>query len=195
MTQEKHMLTISTTTTTMTASGTSNGAYISSPIQHSNILRSHHLFFTEMNDERLCDNDEDNAHHDHDFLGLYESLKSLSNSPMPLNCLVEQMIYPASRFTFVTRQLSGECLGEPFRHFLNLSVAEDFQIAEAYRCICHVEDFCFHNEERLTKEGPDMVVFNFADEMIPVAVKMWKSCLSKDQKVPIDSCVRIMCQR
>jgi hypothetical protein len=44
MTQEKHMSTISTTTTTMTASGTSNGAYISSPIQHSNILRSHHLF-------------------------------------------------------------------------------------------------------------------------------------------------------
>jgi len=75
MTQEKHMSTISTTTTMMTASGTSNGAYISSPIQHSNILRSHHLFFTEMNDERLCDNDEDNAHHDHDFLGLYESLK------------------------------------------------------------------------------------------------------------------------
>jgi hypothetical protein len=143
MTQEKHMPTISTTTTMMTASGTSNGAYISSPIQHSNILRSHHLFFTEMNDERLCDNDEDNAHHDHDFLGLYESLKSLSNSPMPLNCLVEQMIYPASRFTFVTRQLTGECLGEPFRHFLNLSIAEDFQIAEAYRRICRGEGFAF----------------------------------------------------
>ena len=125
---------------------------------------------------------------------MYESLKTLSNLRMPLNCLVEQMIYPASRFTFVTRQL-GECSGEPFRHFLNLSIAEDFQIAEAYRCICHVKGFCFNNEERLTTEGPDMVVFNFADEMIPVAVKMWKSCLSKDQKVPIDSCVRIMCQR
>jgi len=108
---------------------------------------------------------------------------------------IEKMIYPASRFTFVTRQPS-ECLGEPFRHFLNLSIAEDVQIAEAYRCICCGEGFCFHNEERLTKEGPDiMVVFNFADEMIPVAVKMWKSCLSKDQNVPIDSCIRIRCQR
>jgi hypothetical protein len=42
---------------------------------------------------------------------------------------------------------------------------------------------------------PDMVVFNFADEMITVVVQRWKSCLSKDQNVPIDSCVRIMCQR
>ena len=126
---------------------------------------------------------------------MYESLKTLSNSLMPLNCLVEQMMYPVSRFTFVTRQLTGECLGEPFRHFLNLSIAEDFQIAEAYRRICCGEGFCFHNEERLTKEGPDMVVFNFADEMIPVAVKMWKSCLSKDQNVSINSCIRIMCQR
>jgi len=183
-----------TTTTMMTASGTSNGVYISSPIQHNNILRSHHLFFTASNDERLCDNDEDNAQHDHDFDGMYEALKSLSNSPVPPH-YTEEMISPASRFTFVTRQLIGECSGEPFRHFLNLSVAEDFQIAEAYRCICHVEGFCFNNEERLTTERPDMVVFNFADEMIPVAVKMWKSCLSKDQKVPIDSCVRIMCQR
>ena len=194
MMQNKHMSTISTTTTMMTASGTSNGVYISSPIQHNNILRSHHLFFTASNDERLCDNDEDIAQHDHDFDGMYEALKSLSNSPVPPH-YTEEMISPASRFTFVTRQLTGECLGEPFRHFLNLSIAEDFQIAEAYRCICRGEGFCFHNEERLTKEGPDMVVFNFADEMIPVAVKMWKSCLSKDQKVPIDSCVRIMCQR
>ncbi len=52
------------------------------------------------------------------------------------------------------------------------------------------QNFCTASSERLTKEGPDVVVFNFADEMIPVAVKMWKSCLSKDQKVPIDSCVR-----
>jgi len=103
---------------------------------------------------------------------MYEALKSLSNSPVPSH-YIEERIYPASRFTFMTRQLSGECLGEPFRHFLNLSIAEDFQIAEAYRCICHVEDFCFHNEERLATEGHDMVVFNFADEMIPVAVKMW----------------------
>jgi hypothetical protein len=147
-----------------------------------------------MYDERLCDNDEDNAHHDHDFHGLYESLKTLSNSPMPLNCLVEQMIYLASRFTFVTRQLS-KCLGEPFGHFLNLSIEEDVQIAEAYRCICLVEGFCFHIEEKLTNEGSDIVVFNFSDEMIPVAVKMWKSCLSKDQNVPIDSYIRIMCQR
>jgi len=43
-TQEKHMSTISTTTMTMTASGTSNGAYILSPIQHSIILRSHHSY-------------------------------------------------------------------------------------------------------------------------------------------------------
>ena len=105
-----------------------------------------------------------------------------------MNCLVEQMIYPASRFTFVTRQLS-KCLGEPFRHFLIQSIEEDVQIAEAYRCICLVEGFCFHNEERLTNEGSDIVVFNFADEMIPVAVKMWKSCLSKDLNI------RIMCQR
>ena len=70
-----------------------------------------------------------------------------------------------------------------------------YSIATFSDLTCHGEGFCFHNEERLTKEGPDMVVFNFADEMIPVAVKMWKSCLSKDQKVPIDSCIRIMCQR
>ena len=125
---------------------------------------------------------------------MYESLKSLSNSPVPPH-YTEEMISPASRFTFVTRQLSSECSVEPFRHFLNLAIAEDVQIAEAYRCIRHVEGFCFNNEERLTTEGPDMVVFNFADEMILVAVKMLKSCLSKDQKVPIDSCVRIMCQR
>ena len=164
MTQEKHMSTISTMTTTMTASGTSNGVYISSPIQHNNILRSHQLFFTATYDEHLCDNDDDNV------AGMYEALKTLSNSRVPPN-YIEQMIYPASRFTFVTRQLS-KCLGEPFRHFLNLSIAEDVQIAEAYRCICCGEGFCFHNEERLTGVGPYMVVFNFADEMIPVAVKM-----------------------
>ena len=44
MMQNQHMSTISTTKTMMTASGTSNGVYISSPIQHTNILRSHHLF-------------------------------------------------------------------------------------------------------------------------------------------------------
>jgi hypothetical protein len=38
MMQEKHMSTISTMMTTMTASGTSNGVYISSPVQHTNIL-------------------------------------------------------------------------------------------------------------------------------------------------------------
>ena len=37
MMQNKHMSTISTTTTMMTASGTSNGVYISSPIQHNNM--------------------------------------------------------------------------------------------------------------------------------------------------------------
>ena len=103
----------------------------------------------------------------------------------------------------MTRQLTGECLGEPFRHFLNLSIAEDFQIAEAYRCICHGEGFCFYNEERLTKEGPDMVVFNFADEMIPVAVKMWSPVSVKTKRCQLihafESCVRgephdILCQ-
>ena len=116
MMQNKHMSTISTTTTMMTASGTSNGVYISSPIQHNSILRSHHLFFTATNDERLCDNDEDIAQHDHDFDGMYEALTSLSNSPVPPH-YTEEMISPASRFTFVTRQLSGECSGEPFRGF------------------------------------------------------------------------------
>jgi hypothetical protein len=77
MRQEKHMSTILTMTTTMTASGTSNGVYISSPIQHNNILRSHQICFKA-----------NNAHHDHDFLGLYESLKTLSNSPLPMNCIV-----------------------------------------------------------------------------------------------------------
>ena len=43
MMQNKHISTISTMTAIMTASGTSNGAYISSPIQHNNILRSHHF--------------------------------------------------------------------------------------------------------------------------------------------------------
>ena len=57
-----------------TASGTINGVYISSPIQHNNILRSHHLFFKASNDDY---NDEDNAQYGHDFLGVYESLKSL----------------------------------------------------------------------------------------------------------------------
>jgi hypothetical protein len=188
MMQETHM-----STKTMTASGTSNGVYISSPIQQTNILRSHQLFFTAMYHETLCDNDEDNAHHDYDISGLYESLKILSTSHVPPN-FIETMIYPAPRFAFVTRQLS-ECLGEPFRHFLNLSIEEDVQIAEAYRCICLVDGFCFHIEERLTNEEPDIVVFKFADEMIPVVVKMWKSCLSKDQNVPINSCIRIMCQR
>ncbi len=42
MRQEKHMSTM-LTTTTMMASGTINGVYISSPIQHNNILRSHQI--------------------------------------------------------------------------------------------------------------------------------------------------------
>ncbi len=74
MRQEKHMLTMLTTTTTMTASGTINGVYISSPVQHNNILRSHQIICTATDDERLCDNDEDNVPHDHDFAGLYEAL-------------------------------------------------------------------------------------------------------------------------
>ncbi len=133
MRQEKHMSTMLTTMTTMTASGTINGVYISSPVQHNNILRSHQIIFTATNDERLCDNDEDNIPHDHDFAGLYEALKSLTNSPVPPNC-VDQMINPGSRFMFVARQLS-KYSGEPFRNFFHLSIAEDNKIAEAYRCI------------------------------------------------------------
>ncbi len=88
--------------------------------------------------------------------------------------------------------------GEPFRHFLALSIAENDKIAEAYRCIGQAfcgEGSVFLNEERLTGDELDMVVFNFADEMIPVAVQMWKSCLSKDQNLPINSCIQIVCQR
>jgi hypothetical protein len=61
MTQEKHILKqMSTISTTMTmASETSNGVYISSPIQHNNILRSHQLFFTASYDEPLRHNDEE----------------------------------------------------------------------------------------------------------------------------------------
>ncbi len=133
MRQEKHMLTMLTMTTRMTASGTINGVYISSPVQHNNILRSHQIIFTATDDERLCNDDEDNVPHDHDFAGLYEALKSLTNSPVPLNS-VDQMINPGSRFRFVARQLS-KYSGEPFRYFLHLSIAEDDKIAEAYRCI------------------------------------------------------------
>ncbi len=133
MRQEMHMLTMLMMTSMMTASGTINGVYISCPIQHNNILRSHQIIFTATDNKRLCDDDEDNVPHDHDFAGLYEALKSLTNSPVPLNC-VDQMINPGSRFTFVARQLS-KYSGEPFRHFLHLSIAEDDKIAEAYRCI------------------------------------------------------------
>jgi hypothetical protein len=44
------------------------------------------------------------------------------------------MIKPGSRFTFVARYLS-EGSGEPFRHFLDMSIADDNKIAETYRCI------------------------------------------------------------
>jgi hypothetical protein len=133
MRQEKHMSMMSTTATTMTASGTINGVYISSPVQYNNILRSLQIIFTATDDKHLCNNDEDNVPHDHDLAGLYEALKSLTNSPVFLNCL-EQMINPGSRFTFVARQLS-KYSGEPFRHFLHLFIAEEDKIAEAYRCI------------------------------------------------------------
>ncbi len=76
--------------------------------------------------------------------------------------------------------------------FLHLSIAEDNKIAEAYKCISqafHGEGSVFLNEERLTGDGPDMVVFNFVDEMIPVVVQMWKSCLSRNQNLPINSCI------
>jgi hypothetical protein len=74
MRQEKHMSTMLTMTTTMTASGTINGVYISSPEQHNIILRSYQIIFTATDDERLCDDDEDNVPHDHDFASLYEAL-------------------------------------------------------------------------------------------------------------------------
>jgi hypothetical protein len=79
MRQEKHVSTTWTTTTTMTASGTINGVYISSPVQHNNILRSLQIIFTATDDEHLCDDDEDNVPHDHDLTDLYEALKSLTN--------------------------------------------------------------------------------------------------------------------
>lgn len=131
-----------------------------------------------------------------------EAIQQLwANSPAPPN-YQEQMIEPAgSRFTFVARQIS-ESSGELFRHFLDLSIPEDNKIAESYRCINRAscgEGSDFLKEEGLTGDGPDMVpdmvVFNFADEMIPVAVQMWISHLSTDQNLPIDSCVKIVCQR
>jgi hypothetical protein len=112
MRQEKHMSKMLTMTTTMTASGTINGVYISSPVQHNNILRSHQIIFTATDDKHLCIDDEDNVPHDHDFAGLYEALKSLTNSPVPPNYVIN----PGSRFTFVARQQS-KYSGEPFRHF------------------------------------------------------------------------------
>ncbi len=87
MRQEKHMSTMLTMTTTMVASGTINGVYISSPVQHNNILRSHQNIFTATDDKCLCNDDEDNISHDHDFASLYEALKSLTNSPVPPNCV------------------------------------------------------------------------------------------------------------
>jgi hypothetical protein len=83
MRQEKHMSMMSTTTTMMTVSGTINGVYISFPVQHNNILRSLQIIFTATDDKRLCNDDEDNVPHDHDLAGLYEALKSLTNSPVP----------------------------------------------------------------------------------------------------------------
>ncbi len=74
----------------------------------------------------------DNVQNESDFAKLYEALKLLTDTP-PLNC-IEQMIHLGSRFTFVARQISVDS-GEPFRHFLDLSIAEDDKIAEAYRCI------------------------------------------------------------
>ncbi len=74
MRQEKHMSTMLMTMTTMTASGTINGVYISSPVQHNNILRSHQIIFTATDDEHLCNDDEDNVPHNHDFASLNEAL-------------------------------------------------------------------------------------------------------------------------
>jgi hypothetical protein len=183
------------TTMTMTASEVINGAYILSSVQHNNFLRSHQIIFTATEEEHLCDDDVDNVQNESDFANLYEALKLLTDTP-PLNC-IEQMIHPGSRFRFVARRISIDS-GEPFRHFLDLSIAEDDKIAEAYRCIgraFHGKGSVFLNEERLTGDELDMVVLNFLYEMIPVAVQMWKSCLSKDQNLPIDSCIPIVCQR
>jgi hypothetical protein len=183
---ENHMLTVPETI---------NGAYIVSPVQHNNILRSHQFFFTEPFEEGNCDYYEDKIA-DENELSCYEALHLFANSPAPPN-YQEQMIEPGSGFTFVAKRIS-ESSGEPFRHFLDLSIPKDKKIAETYRCICG-EGSDFLKEEGLTGDGPDMVpdmvVFNFADEMIPVAVQMWISNLSTDQNLPIDSCVKIVCQR
>jgi hypothetical protein len=185
---------VNTENHTSTASETMDGVYITSPIQHNNILRSHQIIFTATYQEGNCDYIEDKVS-DENNSSWYEAIKLLTDTP-PLNC-IEQMIKPESRFTFVERRISIDS-GEPFRHFLDMSIADDNKIAETYRCINQAscgEGSDFLNEERLTGDRPDMVVFNFADEMIPVAVQMWMSCLSKDQNLPIDSCVQIVCQR
>jgi hypothetical protein len=109
------------------------------------------------------------------------------------------MIHPVSRFTFVTRHLSKDS-GGPFRHFLDLKIQEHCKIAAAYRYINKEfsrEGFVLMTEEVIV--GEEMVVFNFADEMIPGAVKMWESSLSKGkqgvQNPPIESCIRILLHR
>ncbi len=109
------------------------------------------------------------------------------------------MIHPVSRLMFMTRHLSKD-LGGPFRHFLDLIIQEHCKIAAAYRYINKEfsrEGFVLMTEEVIV--GKEMVVFNFADQMIPGVVKMWESCLSKGkqgvQNLPIESCVRILLHR
>jgi hypothetical protein len=199
------------------------GAYILFSIQKNNILRSHQILFTATEEECLCDeSDDDFVSNNEDTLssllpGMVTSTAATADLndlqvllmtveqeekmhanhlPVPVNYHEKKMIDPVSRFTFVARHLS-EYSGEPFRHFLDLEIQEHRKIADAYRCIrqaCSREGFELFNEEELTGHGA-MVVFNFADEMIPVAVEMWESCLSKEQNLPIKSCVQIVLQR
>ena len=76
---------VNTENHTSTASETMNGAYISSPIQHNNILRSHQIIFTAIYEEGHCDYDEDKVP-DENKSSLYEALKLLTDTP-PLNCI------------------------------------------------------------------------------------------------------------
>jgi hypothetical protein len=111
MRTEKHTLTTATT-----ASEIINGAYILFSIQQNNILISHQIIFTSIEEEKLCKD-------------VPEALHLLTTSPVPPNYL-EQMINPGSRFTFVARHLSKDSV-ESFRHFLDLAKSEDCMPTDA----------------------------------------------------------------
>ena len=90
-------------------------------------------FFTATEEDRLCNDDEDNVPRDIVSANFFEAIKLFANSPVPPNC-IEQMFNQGSGFTFVASLLSIDS-GEPFRHFLDLSIADDNKIAATYRYI------------------------------------------------------------